>query len=1006
MSAEARVQQLLEEMFDSGRSPEEVCTDCPELLDEVSRRWQRIRVVKSELHALFPTPGGHDVDPSGPGNPPVEVPGTRIGPYRLLQQIGEGGFGVVYLAEQEKPVRRVALKIIRPGMDSAQVIARFEAERQALALMDHQNIAKVHDAGTTDNGRPFFVMELVQGLPITRYCDDNHLTVRERLALMVPVCRAVQHAHQKGIIHRDLKPSNVLVCLYEGQPVPKVIDFGVAKAIDSTSTRLTERTMVTRDGQIIGTFEYMSPEQAETSQLGVDTRGDVYSLGVLLYELLTGSTPLARQRLREASLSEVLRMIKEEEPPKPSTRLSGSRQPARIAVARRTEAAKLGKLLRGELDWVVMRCLEKDRARRYDTANALARDLERYLHDEPVEAGPPGAGYRLRKLARKHRTALSVAGTFVALLVLAAGVSIWQAVRATRAEGQAVVERNRAEAEERTAKEREAETRAVLDFVENKILAAARPERVPDGLGPRVTVRRAVEKALPFVGESFHEQPLVEARLRMTLGLSFWYLGEPQIAADQYQLARAIYTARLGPDHSDTLRSMLRLGNCYYDLGRRAEALELREETLALQRARLGPDHLDTLKGMSNLALSYSDAGRHAEALKLQEETLALQTTKLGPDDVDTLRNKNNLANSYAALGRQAEALKLHKETLALQSAKLGRDHPDTLRTMYTLANTYADLGRQAEGLQLHEETLALRKAKLGPDHPDTLSSMNNLANSYASLGRAEALSLREQTLALRKAKLGSDHPDTLRTMYTLANTYADLGRQAEGIKLHEETLALRKAKLGPEHPDTLWSMNDLANSYAFSGRHAEAFKLHEETLTLRKAKLGPEHPDTLMSMNNLANDYAALGRHAEALKLHQETLALQTAKLGADHPDTILSMNNLAIRYAALGRHAEAINLHEETLGLRKAKFGPDHPDTLESMYNIACVHAQMISKAADRGKQADLAMDSLRQAVAAGFNMVAQIKKDTDLNDVRDREDFKKLVADLEAKLAKEKK
>jgi eukaryotic-like serine/threonine-protein kinase len=269
---------------------------------------------------------------------PGEGVGTRIGPYELLKEIGEGGFGIVYIAEQEKPVhRRVAFKVTKPGMDSAQVVARFEAERQALALMDHQNIAKVYDAGTADNGRPFFVMELVPGLPITRYCDDNHLTVRERLALMVPVCKAVQHAHQKGIIHRNLKPSNVLVCLHDGQPVPKVIDFGVAKAIDSTSTRLAEHTIFTQYGQIVGTLEYISPEQAEMSQLGIDTRSDVYALGAMLYELLTGTTPLARQRLREAGLPEMLKIIKEEEPPKPSTRLSGSHDVVKIAAGRRTE---------------------------------------------------------------------------------------------------------------------------------------------------------------------------------------------------------------------------------------------------------------------------------------------------------------------------------------------------------------------------------------------------------------------------------------------------------------------------------------------------------------------------------------------------------------------------------------------------------------------------------------------------------------------------------------------
>jgi serine/threonine protein kinase len=318
----------------------------------------------------------------------AEGPGSRIGSYKLLQQLGEGGMGIVYMAEQEQPVRRrVALKIIKPGMDSALVIARFEAERQALALMDHLNIARVLDAGATAMGRPYFVMELVHGVPITRYCDDNRLTPRERLELFIPVCQAIQHAHQKGIIHRDIKPSNVMVCLYDGKPVPKVIDFGVAKAIEQ---RLTERTLFTQYGTIVGTFEYMAPEQAELSQLGVDTRSDVYALGVLLYELLTGSTPLERKRVQTAAFNEILRLIKEEEPPRPSRRLSSSGAAlATISQQRRTEPAKLTRLVSGELDWIAMKCLEKDRTRRYDTATSLARDVERYLHDEPVEACPP-----------------------------------------------------------------------------------------------------------------------------------------------------------------------------------------------------------------------------------------------------------------------------------------------------------------------------------------------------------------------------------------------------------------------------------------------------------------------------------------------------------------------------------------------------------------------------------------------------------------------------------------
>ncbi len=341
-----------------------------------------------------------------------EGPGTKIGPYKLLQQIGEGGMGVVYMAEQEQPVRRkVALKIIKPGMDSKQVVARFEAERQALAMMDHTNIARVFDAGTTESGRPYFVMELVHGVPITHYCDSNQLTPRERLELFIPVCQAIQHAHQKGIIHRDIKPSNVLVTMYDDRPVPKVIDFGVAKAIEQ---RLTERTLFTQYGVLVGTFEYMSPEQAEMNAFGVDTRSDIYSLGVLLYELLTGSTPIERIRLREAALGELVRLIKEEEPPRPSVRLSGSGDLPKIAALRKTEPARLSKLVRGEVDWIVMKCLEKDRTRRYETANALARDVERHLKDEPVEACPPSAGYRLRKFTAQasdadgHRRVLRV----------------------------------------------------------------------------------------------------------------------------------------------------------------------------------------------------------------------------------------------------------------------------------------------------------------------------------------------------------------------------------------------------------------------------------------------------------------------------------------------------------------------------------------------------------------------------------------------------------------------
>jgi serine/threonine protein kinase len=841
-----------------------------------------------------------------------ETVGTVIGPYKLLEQIGEGGMGTVWMAQQTEPVKRVvALKLIKAGLDSKQIIARFEAERQALALMDHPNIAKVLDAGTTAPnpptpfprreggedgspsplrgggwgegfGRPYFVMDLVKGVPITKYCDEHHLTPRQRLELFIPVCQAVQHAHQKGIIHRDLKPSNVLVALYDGKPVPKVIDFGVAKAAGQS---LTDKTLVTGFGAIVGTLEHMSPEQAETNQLDIDTRSDIYSLGVLLYELLAGSPPFSRKDLKTAGMLEMLRVIREQEPSKPSTKLSTADGLPTLAANRGTEPAKLTKLVRGELDWIVMKALEKDRNRRYETANGFALDVQRYLADEPVAAGPPSVAYRFRKFARRNRRALEATLAFAMLLVVGTAVSIWQAVRATQA----------AEAE-RQAKQT-AEIRLTQIEKGIALLGSIFKDLDPqaeekEGKPLRALLGERLDQATrELEGEAIGE-PLAVARLQGTLGESQLGLGYADKAITLFTKARATFTAKLGPDHPDTLESM------------------------------------------GNLASSYAAAGEFDRALPLKEETLRLRKAKLGPDHPDTLTGMQNLASGYLSSGKTDLAVTLYEEALKLRKVKLGLDHPDTLHSMSNLALGYHRAGKLDLALPLYEQTYKLRKAKLGPDHADTLSSMNSLGTGYQDAQKLDlALPLLEETLKLRKARFGPDHPETLVSMHTLAACYDDAGKLSLAVPLFEETLKLSKAKLGPNHPYTLYTMNDLALAYKHAGKLDLALPLYEETLRLRKAKLGPDHPETLTSMNNLAEGYRAAGKLDLALPLLEEALELMKSKLGPDHPNTLTSMSNLAGLYGRMKRLDRAIPLFEEVLPMRKRKLGEDDPDTLLTM-------------------------------------------------------------------------
>jgi serine/threonine protein kinase/tetratricopeptide (TPR) repeat protein len=863
-------------------------------------------------------------------DPPLsEVPGTVIGPYKLLEQIGEGGMGSVWMAEQTEPIRRrVALKVVKEGMDSRQVLARFDAERQALALMEHPNIAKVLDAGRTPSGRPYFVMELVKGKPITNYCDEQRLGVRERLDLFGEVCRAVQHAHQKGIIHRDIKPSNVLVAPYDGKPVVKVIDFGVAKA---TGQRLTDKTLFTGFGALVGTPEYMSPEQAEVNNQDIDTRSDIYSLGVLLYELLTGSTPLTRKRLQEAPILEVLRVIREEEPPRPSTRLAESKETLpSISAQRQTEPAKLTKLVRGELDWIAMKALEKDRNRRYETANGFAMDVQRYLADEPVQACPPSASYRLRKFVRRNKGALLAVA--VVLLAVVGGIvgTTWQLLRAERAV-----------AAEKTANEM---TNKRLTQVEkgNEILASifadVEVDEVREGDQPleAVLAQRLVQAADQLEGESVGE-PLAVAALQERLGKSLMSLGFADRAIPILQKCRQTLLETLGGDHPATLSTTGNLAQCYQDTGKLDLALSLFEQTLPLIKDRLGPDHPDTLGCMNGLGVTYFLAEKLDLALPLLEETLRLRKARFGPDDLFTLSSMNSLAVAYEDAGRFEQSLPLKKEVVRLEKTRFGPDHPKTISGMNNLAAGYGAAGQVDLALRLFEETFALAKARLGPYHPQTLLVMNNLGLHYHHAGKRDlACPLLEEAYRLMKVKLGRDHFNTLACMQNLADCYRKMKKFNLALPLYEEVLERTKAKFGAVNRRTLNIMNDLAQGYQAAGKPDLALSLLVEILELTKDKLGANHPYTLISMNNLANGYYRAGKLDLALPLHEEVYQRMKLQFGPDHIHTVTCRHGLATCYRTVGKLDLALPLYEELHNLNKARFGPVDPRTLKAKEDL----------------------------------------------------------------------
>jgi serine/threonine protein kinase/tetratricopeptide (TPR) repeat protein len=957
------------------------------------------------------------LDRTGAGGAPTgacetlsECAGTVIGPYKLLQQIGEGGMGTVFMAEQTTPIRRqVALKVIKPGMDSRQIIARFEAERQALALMDHVNIARVLDAGSTESSRPYFVMELVHGVPITKYCDDNHLTPRERLELFVPVCQAIQHAHQKGIIHRDIKPSNVMITLYDGKPVPKVIDFGVAKAIEH---KLTERTLFTQYGTMVGTLEYMSPEQAEMSALGVDTRSDVYSLGVLVYELLTGSTPLGHNRIKEAAFPEVLRMIKEEEPPRPSVRLSSTGAAlATISAQRHMEPARLTKLVRGELDWIVMKSLEKDRNRRYETASAFALDVERYLRDEPVQACPPSAWYRFCKMARKNRrafvSAVAVALTLV-LAIVVLTVSYLNVKLERDAKEEALQEKETAlEAKETALREKE---KALREANRQKNIALFHLDTarvaIHDGLtsvagNPRLKTadfhdlrKTLLRQSLPllvafaFTHEKDSETPDFLADVYSDLAFLHQEMGDYKQALEAYQKMRDV-VARLIARFPDKQKYQLDLARAYHDaatilceLGRRAEAEPLYKEAVTLRKKVI--EKGQNAPGLRhNLVLTYiclgllcSELGRQPEALAYYDQALTeqQQLVKDSPKNAHfregLAMTYGNRANLFLEMDQPQAAEAACQEAVTIQE-QLVAEFSNRSEYQQQLATTYANLSNVKSTLRKREEAeAALAKAipiqeKLVSTFPRVPAYRLELARSHANRG--------EHFRALGKPV------EAVASFRQAVPLYEDLVKGFPKVPGYSEEFAFCCNNVG---------------RLLLGGKPEGAMPWFNKAIAALDPVLAQE-PKLLRARYGYCTAHWGratvcnmLGRHDEALAAYDKAIEFDAQKQPVLHLERAMTLIRLK-KYAQAMAEADAV------AGARDA--------TANVLYDAACVFALCagaVKEAEQVEHQAARAVALLKRAVARGFKDVAHLKQDPDLAALRARNDYRDLLKELEAK------
>jgi serine/threonine protein kinase/tetratricopeptide (TPR) repeat protein len=835
----------------------------------------------AERQGSPPAPETADLPAGGVPGESDGFAGNRIGPYGLVQLIGEGGFGEVWMAEQEGAIRRqVALKIIKLGMDTRRVIARFESERQALAMMDHPSIARVFDAGATRSGRPYFVMELVRGSPITRYCDERRLPAAERIVLFAEVCSAVQHAHQKGVIHRDIKPSNVLVTVLDGRAVPKVIDFGIAKA---TGHQLTDKTLFTELNQLVGTPAYMSPEQAGLSGLDVDTRSDVYALGVLLYELLTGTTPLDAASLRRAAHHEMQRMIREVDPPKPSTRLTQSFEALpSIAANRSAEPRQLSAMLRGDIDWIVMKSLEKDRARRYGSAAALAEDLRRHLCGEAVLAAPPSWRYRARKFARRHRKLLAAASAVgVSLLAGIVGVSL-QAHRLRVERDATSVERDRALAAEAAARDERDRAGAISEFFVDSMKSAA-----PEWGGRQ---GRTIEEAMS------------EAQRQIDAGAM---AGQPARQEQVLQIIAEVLTAN----------------------GRAGEAERPARRALEIAEAERPPHDGDTARLLVGLAGTLERMGRYAEAESKLLAALAINE-RPGQLATDLARTRHNLGRCQLDEGRTAEAEA--SLTMALREMERAgeRGSSEYAVTELDLASVRKAEHKVAEALSLQEAALASLRALRGADDPEVAVVINNLGLSLLDLGRTrEARSRFEEALEMFGRLFRGDHPGTALAMSNLGGERMAEGRPEEALPLFERSLAMLRRVFPGDHPQVARGLDSLAQALLALKRDAEAEPLEREAIDMFRRVYPGDHADEVRALNNMGAIERNLRRLPEAIALYQQSLDMVRRIHPGDNGDVANQMKNLARCMGLAGRDGEALAMALRAAEMAALALPPSDP-------------------------------------------------------------------------------